>query len=514
MADRMKTFNATFDRGLVLNQDALTLGTQSPGAAVVSVNYEPSLEGGYRRVDGHAKFDPAVVPGSGSVLGVTIYNDRVIAARKDAGATGIDLYASSGAGWGVAINPAPLATSATPKVRFHTYNWIAPCLLVVNGLGYASKWDGTTWTTLNALNAPTNPSIATTFRQHVVLSGYSSNYSAITIGEPNNDVGFDPAANAIEIVIGDKVVGLKTFRETLYVFCSNSIWKITGASAADFVLSPVTRNIGCLCGDSIQEHGGELLFLAPDGIRPIAATERLDDVEIASVSREVWPYIRTLISAKTASNYCSTVIRSKSQYRLFATSTTDTFVTAEGILGGLRAGPEGTRWEWSQIRNFLVTCADSGYINEDEYVIHGDYNGYVHRQDSGNSLDGENIASQLRTPFLPFDDVQLRKTLYRMDLYYKVEGTANISMATLIDYAGLQSLQPQQSNTIGGSSVVAVYGSATYGESTYGGTPTPVAQEYLIGSGSTFAFDFTTDDVNPSHTLQAVTIEYAVHGRR
>ena len=39
------------------------------------------------------------------------------------------------------------------------------------------------------------------------------------------------------------------------------------APAASLAVEPVTKNIGCLDGDSIQEVGGQLLFLAPDGIR-------------------------------------------------------------------------------------------------------------------------------------------------------------------------------------------------------------------------------------------------------
>jgi hypothetical protein len=41
----------------------------------------------------------AAVPGSGSVLGVWVYNDVIYAFRNNAGATAVDMYKSSGSGW-------------------------------------------------------------------------------------------------------------------------------------------------------------------------------------------------------------------------------------------------------------------------------------------------------------------------------------------------------------------------------------------------------------------------------
>ena len=68
--------------GLMLDKDAFTL---PPGAATQLQNFEPDINGGYRRINGFTKYDSAQVGGSsGTILGVHIYKDQVIASQGTA----------------------------------------------------------------------------------------------------------------------------------------------------------------------------------------------------------------------------------------------------------------------------------------------------------------------------------------------------------------------------------------------------------------------------------------------
>ena len=81
----------------------------------------------------------------------------------------------------------------------------------------------------------------------------------------------------------------------LFIFCENRIFKLTGSALADFAVEPVTRNIGCVNGNTIQEFAGDLIFLGPDGLRTVAATARIGDVELGTISRTCSLYLmRTL----------------------------------------------------------------------------------------------------------------------------------------------------------------------------------------------------------------------------
>ena len=54
MADAVSTFKSVCRGGLNTGSDVLSLGEESPGSAIQLVNYEPNLEGGYRRLSGFA----------------------------------------------------------------------------------------------------------------------------------------------------------------------------------------------------------------------------------------------------------------------------------------------------------------------------------------------------------------------------------------------------------------------------------------------------------------------------
>ena len=77
-------------------------------------------------------------------------------------------------------------------------------------------------------------------------------------------------------------------------FCENRIFKLSGTSSSDFAITPVTRNIGCKW-KTIQEFAGDLIFLAPDGLRTIAGTARIGDVELGTISASVQPLFNEII---------------------------------------------------------------------------------------------------------------------------------------------------------------------------------------------------------------------------
>ena len=68
--------------GLVLNRSTFMM---QPGEALELQNFEPDIEGGYRRISGFSKYVSAVVPQTSSstekVLMVATFGDYVLAAR-------------------------------------------------------------------------------------------------------------------------------------------------------------------------------------------------------------------------------------------------------------------------------------------------------------------------------------------------------------------------------------------------------------------------------------------------
>ena len=165
-------------------------------------------------------------------------------------------------------------------------------------------------------SAPTDPSLVTIFGERLIVAGQSSNPQQVAYSTrltPENFTG----ASAGTVDVGDQIVGIKSFRNKLIVFCKNSIYQLSNLDSTA-VLSSVTKNIGCVSGKTIQEIGGDLIFLAPDGLRTIAGTARIDDIELGSISRKILPVFRDDVFPNLSTiTFSSMVIREKSQYRLF-----------------------------------------------------------------------------------------------------------------------------------------------------------------------------------------------------
>ena len=155
------------------------------------------------------------------------------------------------------------------------------------------------------------------FKNHMFYAGKSSTPQTVVFSQPNDEDAFNTGSGAGSIKVDDIVTGLKVFRDNLFIFCQDRIFKLSGSTSSDFAITPVTRNIGCVNGQTIQEFAGDLIFLAPDGLRTVAGTARIGDVELGTISTPVQSLFNDNIA--NASGFRSIVIPNKTQYRVFFT---------------------------------------------------------------------------------------------------------------------------------------------------------------------------------------------------
>ena len=93
-------------------------------------------------------------------------------------------------------------------------------------------------------------------------AGKSTTPEELVFSAPFDEDDFTSGNGAGSIRVDDTITGIKVFRDSLFIFCENRIFKLVGNTSSDFQMIPVTRNIGCLNGDTIQEFAGDLIFLA------------------------------------------------------------------------------------------------------------------------------------------------------------------------------------------------------------------------------------------------------------
>lgn len=514
MTDRWESLPVVCKGGLRQDLERLTQGSQFTGTATSLINYECDVAGGYSRIKGYSKWDTNTVPGSGAVLGVKPALGGVFAVRLNT--TSNDIFFSSGSGWGSRINGANRTGSVT-KSRMITYSITEPVVVGCDEVNPAWKYNGTTYTLINGAGAPASPKYAEMHLQRLVLAP-ASNVSSIAISAPNADTTFS-GSGAIEINTGDKVVGLRKFRDVLYIFCEHSIKKLVGSSISDFRVEDVTAKLGCLSHDSIQEVSGDLIYATTSGIRSLAATERnANDLELGIVSAGIQPYLKTLISQNLNGNlYSSCVIPAKNQYRLFVYQSSFANIDAEGILARYTDTPVAPRgnMEWSQLKGINAYCADSEVISGgNEVAVFGSPStGYVYRLDSGNDFDGVAIPYSYISPALTFTNATLRKVLQKMVVYTQVDGNTNITFGIIYDFNDPNVQQPS-AKILSQLSSGAVYGSAVYDTSLYSAIASPVFKTNVEGSGFVAAVQFSGADLNPPHRIDSFEIIFSVKGRR
>jgi hypothetical protein len=277
------------------------------------------------------------------------------------------------------------------------------------------------------------------------------------------------------------------------------------------VVIPVAKNIGCLSGYSIQEIGGDLIFLAPDGLRTVAGTARIGDVELGTVSKAIQPIITQLAENIDKFVISSVVIREKSQYRLFYTNTTVINAQQEGIIGTLR--PNG--FEWSETRGIEVTSIGAGFNNDGvEKYFHGDTDGYVLVHDSGNDFNGSNILARYATPDYDYGDLGTLKTLHYVRVSCSAEGTVTPALQIKYDFNSQDIPQPASDFSFGTVNSPAIFAEAVFNTNVFGGTAAPMIRIPVQGSGTSNNFTVVTEDTKAPYKINGLYIDFIPSGRR
>ena len=487
--------------GLMLDKDAFTL---PPGAATQLQNFEPDINGGYRRINGFTKYDSAQVGGStGTILGVHIYKDQVIASK------GTAVYKGTGSGW-TSIDTGRTSAGRYDFANFNFNN--TEKVIWCDGANNASSYDNSSVTDLNATGAPANPQFVAIFKNHVFFAGMSANPQEVVFTAPYNEADFSAANGAGSVRLDSAVKKLKVFRDRLFIFCEDEIFFLAGSSIADFQLQPVTRNIGCVDGFSVQEIAGDIVYLAPDGLRTIAGTEKIGDVELGTVSKQIQPRLDNIATDRIS----SVVIRGKTQYRLFFPGDSQAATAAPGIIGVIKTGVEGGMgWEYADLRGIKPAYCASGFISGTETVLHGGYDGYVYQQESGDDFDGTDMSAIYRSPDFTMGDAGIRKLMQRIIWNYDNDGAVNSKFRIRYDFNSSDVPQPAEYDLTTGAAI-AIYGFATstYGTAVYGSSGTPLVRQSVEGGGFTVAVRLDDTAGAAPISLKGYQLEFTPGGRR
>ena len=335
----------------------------------------------------------------------------------------------------------------------------------------------------------------------------SSNPQEIVFTAPYSLDDFSSANGAGSIAVDSVITALIVFREELFIFAEERIYKLSGNTVADFVMTPVTREIGCKNGATVQEFAGDILFLGPDGLRSVAATERIGDVELGTISLPVQERFDNLTAV---SQFDSVVIPDKTQYRIFFTNT-DVFNTVQ--TKGIICVRKGDAYEFGELKGIQPSCTDNIIYLGQTYILHGGFDGYVYRQEQGNDFDGTTIIGRYRSPDITAGDAGIRKAFQRVIINYAPEGSVNSDLYLRYDYEDPGAPRPA-AYPFDSTKVVAIYGSGSYGSVTYGGQTNPLIRQPVEGSGFAVALRVVDNGVSVPYSLKGFQLEFTAAARR
>jgi hypothetical protein len=508
---------------------------RTPGVATVLQNFEVSIEGGYRRINGFSKFGAgsAVQPTGGvtNILGTMPYADGVIVCAgtniyfTQDGITYLQinkLSHSSGDNYTTFTGKSAAARTGQGQIQFAMFEGAAQdygTVVIADGANkpFSFRMEGTgalssrTYFTEEVTVTGTKyATFITSHDHHLIAAGVEDNENTVFYSIYNDPSDFS-GTGAGSVTISDKIVGVKGFRQDLFIFCENSIHKLININdSQNTAVVPVAENVGCLSGYSIQEIGGDLIFLAPDGLRTVAGTARIGDVELGTVSKAIQPIITEL--AENVNNYIinSVVLREKSQYRLFYSNEGLTNSAQRGIIGTLR--PNG--FEWSETKGIEVTAIGSGFdTNGIERYYHGDTDGYVYVHNSGDNFDGSAIDARYQTPDYDYGDFGTLKTLHYVKLSIGPENEVQPSLRVRFDYDSNETPQPED-YLLDSVPAPSIFGTALFGTAKFGASEQPLVRLALQGSGYSNSFRILTNDTNAPYTINGLYIDYIPSGRR
>ena len=515
MATQWQTFPIEFKGGLISNLSALQQGSNAVGSATLLQNFEVNKQGGYSKINGYEKFSDTTVPGSGVVLGLKVISSgRIVAARKNA-SNFTQYYYGTGTSW--TSMATSLATNGG-KARHTSFN--------LDGTDKVIFVDGTNFPVVYTTSGNTATFMTSSNSSDILGADHVAFFKNTAFYAKNNNVfftapssvdDFSAANGAGSINVGQQVTGLTVFRDQLIIFTTNTIKRLTGNTSADFQVSPITERMGCVNGDTIQEVGGDIMYLAPDGIRLLSATDRIGDFGLDVASDKIAKDANSFLN--NYNSFCSVLFREKAQYRIFGFVTSEQQPTAKGLIATKFISQGASGISWSSTFGIKAFVADSVYSGDQETISFANEDGYIYNLDTGSSFDGANIEAIYESPFMPLSDPQVRKSFYKMTLYAQPKGNMLLDINFKYDFSSSTSsavVQPSSFsiNSVGDSVFIFGETNSVFNTSTFGGELDSVYNNNIIGSGKTIALRIEENSTNPSFTLDTVLLEFRQNDRQ
>ncbi len=300
-----------------------------------------------------------------------------------------------------------------------------------DGANKAFEFDGTTYAPIATGLTDDRPKFICIHKNRLFLS-FASSLIYSGAGEPFKYLAIDGGG---EIATGDEVTGLLSMTgaqstATLGVFLMNGTSVLYGTGPTDF--NYVTLDDGVSVLPYTAQNFSDIYVMDDLGVVSLRATLNFGNFEPAALTKNIYPFIEGVRSATT----CSTLKRSKSQYRVFFSNGYGLYLTTvnQQYMGACPV-----------IFPNPVNCADvnnSQSGGEVAYFGSTDSLGYVYQFDVGPSFDGAAIEARAALAWDAIKSPRVLKRFRAASIEIQSNFYAAVSFGYTLGYGSVNIGQP------------------------------------------------------------------------
>lgn len=206
-------------------------------------------------------------------------------------------------------------------------------------------------------------------------------YSDLLIPWDNNGAsGGSVDLKAVWVYGMDQVEAIREFNGFLVIFGQHNIVIYSGADdPTNMSLVEQINGIGCIARDSVQDIGGDLIFLSDTGVRSLQRTLQDGDMPLTDVSKNNHDFLVEIALAETKNLIRSVYHQPESFYLLNfpTTGTTFCFDTRQRLQDGTF---RTTTWSKINPSSMCSSRDDTLYLGKDGVVAK--YSGYLDNNDA------------------------------------------------------------------------------------------------------------------------------------
>lgn len=266
---------------------------------------------------------------------------------------------------------------------------------------------------------------------------YQLKYSKLGDAENWTDATAGTGAGTIEIGYqdGDKIMGIKAWREVMIIFKRHKIhiFKTSANGQANtnpdgWKIEILTSELGLVSPFTVQEQGDDLVFLSDYGITSLLSVQQnLGDVKRSILSDD----ISELYTAdKSVTTYGSVINPRDSEYWIAVPGTTPAINSTTWVMNFYGTGKRFSYFDGLAAGSVFGLIEESGQVR----VWVGDYDGNVYRYGDASVYGDEGVAyaKSLFTKPMVFDSYFMEKEIARLGLAARTADLPSVAVISMM----------------------------------------------------------------------------------